>query len=89
MPLYEYIDETTGRHVEMFMPVGERDCVPTNLKRIQVPGRVGYVTGLTDPTSADRSVPRAFRDLEQTMPAHEISRQSGFTVNQIKQIWGM
>lgn len=47
----------------------------------------GFRRGAPDPTSAEVAVPRAFRQLEQTVPAREIERQSGFKVKQIKKAW--
>jgi hypothetical protein len=47
----------------------------------------GIRSGAKDPTSAEVAVPRAFRQLEQTMPAREIERQCGFKVKAIKKTW--
>lgn len=47
----------------------------------------GVRRGARDPQSADVAVPRAFRQLEQTLPAREIERQCGFKVKQIKKAW--
>lgn len=37
----------------------------------------------------EKSVPKAFKDLEQKMPADRIARDAGFSVKQIKKIWNM
>lgn len=89
MPLYDYIDKDTGGTVELFRPVELRDCVPDRFERIQVPARVGTVRGLKDPKSAEGSVPRALKELEQTVSHGEIARQSGFSTERMKQIWGI
>ncbi len=47
----------------------------------------GFRSGAKDPQSAEVAVPRAFRQLEQTLPSAEIERQSGFTAKKIKQAW--
>jgi len=47
----------------------------------------GFRGGAKDPTCAEVAVPRAFKQLEQTLPAREIARQSGFSVNHIKKTW--
>ena len=47
----------------------------------------GFRRGAADPTSAAVAVPRAFRQLEHTMPLREIERQSGFKAKQIKKVW--
>lgn len=47
----------------------------------------GFGQGAKDPQSAEVAVPRAFRELEQTTPASEIERQSGFKASRIKRAW--
>jgi hypothetical protein len=91
MPLYQYLDEA-GRTVELMRPVAERDLVPPGLRRITVPVRVGIAgtsNDLKEPGSAEDAIPRAYREMEQTMPAREIVRESGFTIDQVKAAWNM
>lgn len=47
----------------------------------------GFAQGAKDPQCAEVAVPRAFRELEQTTPASEIERQSGFKAAKIKRAW--
>lgn len=47
----------------------------------------GFRRGAKDPMCAEVAVPRAFRQLEQTLPVREIERQSGFKVKAIKKAW--
>lgn len=89
MPTYEYQDTRTGETVELVRTVAERDNVPNHLKRLTVPRRVAVKFGLLAEIDADNSVPKAFRDLEQTMPAREIARQAGFSIDHIKRVWAM
>lgn len=49
----------------------------------------GVNTKAGDPHVPAQAVPRAFKDLEQTVPASKIARDSGFSVRQIKRIWNM
>ena len=49
----------------------------------------GFNTKTTDPTLPQNSVPRAFKELEQTQSASTIARDSGFSVKKIKKIWNM
>lgn len=89
MPLYEYEDVKTGQRVELWRHVDDRDRVDKGLRRV-IPlatGRGLFTGRAKDPTSADVAVPRAFRELEQTMPREQIERQSGFSVGQIKKVW--
>lgn len=87
MPLYEYEDLANGGTVELCRPVAGRDDVPGHLRRITVPRRLGVLLGAVAESDADRAVPKAFRELEQTMPAREIARQTGFSVDHIKRVW--
>lgn len=92
MPVYQYIDTEHNRTIELVRPVPERDLVPAGLKRIQVPQRVaigGTSSSPTDPQSADAQVRKGFRDLETKMSAKEIAREGGFSVETIKQTWGI
>lgn len=91
MPVYQYNCED-GRLVELVRCVAERDQVPAGLTRICVPIRIG-IAGTTcdklEPGSAVEAVPRAFRKLEEKVPAREIARESGFSVDTIKKVWSM
>jgi len=92
VPVYQYFDEEKRRIVEFVRPIAERDCVPAGLKRIPIPQRIaicGTSSSPIDPTSADSQVPKAFRDLEQKIPAREIVKESGFSIEKVKEVWGM
>lgn len=89
MPIYEYEDKRTGRRCELARPMRFRDDCPPNLRRV-----VGCVSrprigraGLADPSTADVAVPRALKQLEQTMTTSELARQTGFSVKEMKRIW--
>ncbi len=60
--------------------------MPANLKRITAPQTV-RVLGGRDPAEPEQAVPKALRQMEEKMPAAEIVRESGFTVEQYKRIW--
>jgi len=89
MPVYQYLDTTNNETVEMIRTVAERDNVPPNYKRVTVPQRVVVCGAARDPYIADTQVPRAFRQLEEKVSAREIVRESGFSVEEVKQVWGM
>ena len=66
----------------------QRDVPMSGIDEIIASGRApGFHQGAKDPTSAEVAVPRAFRQLEQTMPAREIERQSGHSLRTIKKAW--
>ena len=91
MPIYEYEDRLTGERVEMFKPVRERyDCPPNLMPVISLPGRprIGK-GGLPDPSHADQSVPRAFKECEQRIGTSETCRQAGYSAKQIKKAWNI
>ena len=89
MPLYEYEDLKTGERVELCRAVERRDEVPPNLRRITVPKRLGVLMGALSDSDVDRAAPRAFRQLEDTMNAKDIARQTGFSIDQIRRAWAM
>jgi hypothetical protein len=89
MPTYQYFDEEKRRIVEFQRPVAERDLVPAGLKRITVPERISIAGSSMDEHSAPYQVPKAFKQLEQKVPAAEIVREGGFSIDRIKQIWNM
>lgn len=89
MPIYEYEDVNTGERVEMFKPVRERyNCPPNLMPVISLPGRpkIGRA-GLPDPSQAEQSIPRAFKECEQKLGTSETCRLSGFTHKQIRKAW--
>lgn len=87
MPIYEYLNTETGKIEERWLPVERRDDVPEHLKRVEVPRRLGFVAGLTDPIDSDVSVPKAFRQLEDSVDYREIEKQSGFSKDEIRRVW--
>ena len=86
MPVYEYVKVSTGAVIEFVVPVADRDQVPGH-KRITVPRRINVVSGAPDPTLPGQAVPRALKELEGTINHREIARQSGFSTEQMKQVW--
>lgn len=89
MPVYEYTDTRTGKIVEEVHTIAERDNVPPHLKRITVPRTLDVVGFRTDPESADGTVPKAFKQLEESKHHSDIARETGFTVDQIKKTWAI
>ena len=60
------------------------------LREILATGQApGVNTKAADPSSAVRSVPRAFKDLEQTMAADRIAKAAGHSIKEIKQVWNI
>lgn len=91
MPIYEYENLTTGEIIEAFRPVRRRNVCPPNTVRLMSrtgKPRVGK-EGLADPSTADVAVPRALKQLEETVPADRIERESGFSAKTLKRVWGM
>lgn len=93
MPIYEYQDRITGERVERFAPrplsLRERyNCPPNLMPMISLPGRprIGRA-GLPDPSLAEQSIPRAFKECEQKLGTSETRRLSGFTPKQIRKAW--
>jgi hypothetical protein len=89
MPVYQYQDRESGAVQDLLKPVAERDNVPPHLKRITVPARLVVVGAAADPDDIDTRAARGFRQLEDTMPAREIARQSGFSVDHIRKTWNL
>lgn len=90
MPLYEFENVTTGERREEFRHVKDRDQAPTGFRRISACRTATIIPGaVLDPTSADAAVPRAFKELEQTMSTSEIERRTGYKRGQIKKIWNL
>lgn len=92
MPVYQYTDKRTGKLVELYRTVELRDNVSANLVRVTVPTRIGIAgtsSSPLDPATAAVQVPNAYKQMEEKVPAHEIVRESGFSIDQVKRIWGM
>jgi len=89
MPIYQYRDQETGRIVELIRSVTNRDRAPEGFSRITVPQRVGVIRGMMDPETPDAAIPRALKDLEQTVDHRAIARGSGFSTRQLKEIWAV
>jgi hypothetical protein len=88
MPIYEYEEVTTGKRIELFQPVSRRNHAPDGFRRVISTCPGGLFTGrAADPTSADVAVPRAFKQLEQTMPRDRIERDCGFSAKELKRVW--
>lgn len=87
MPLYEYENTLTGKLVELSRPMRLRDDCPPHLKRVigRTSCRVG--PGAPDPSHADQAVPRALREIEQTMGPGQLEHQTGFSKKQLRKIW--
>jgi hypothetical protein len=87
MPLYDYQNQA-GERRELFRPIHQRDDAPMGFWRVLSVSHRGRFTGKqADPTTADAAVPRAFKQLEQTLPREQIEKQSGFSVRELKQTW--
>jgi hypothetical protein len=92
MPLYQYRDKRRGTVVELIRPVSQRDLVPAGLERISVPERLsifGTSSDRVDPRSADAQVPKAYRQLEEQTAGREFLKESGFSTDDVKRVWGM
>lgn len=87
MPLYQYTDGDVV--VELIRSVAERDECPRGFRRITVPQRVGVARGLIDPETPDAAVPRALKEYEQIKGHDAIARETGFSTQQMKRIWGL
>lgn len=90
MPLYEYDDLTTGRTIELVMPVAERDTVPPHLCRRTVPSKIGLMMGARCQTDSDQAALPAFRQIEEQLGSHSkeiIEKETGFTREQLKREW--
>ena len=90
MPVYQYEDKE-GRVVELVRPIAERDSAPRGFKRISVPGRVAVFGTSSDPleeSCADAAVPRALKALDN-QTVHKMVKESGFSVNKFKEVWGL
>lgn len=87
MPIYTYENSATGERVDVAMSVRQRNFYQPGWRRVLEPGRLCVKNDTVDPNSADGAVPKALRELEMTMPAREIARQSGFSIEHLKKTW--
>jgi len=90
MPIYQY-RERGGGVVELFRSIEQRDQVPPFLKRISVPQRVALFGTSNEPkeeSSADAAVPKAFKELSNR-EVNRFVKESGFTVDKVKEVWGL
>ena len=96
MPLYEFEERATGRRVELFRAIAERDLAPDGFKRVVcgMPAivKAAHVGGLytgraQDPGSAVLAVPRALKELEEKHSADRIARDAGFSVRTLQETW--
>ena len=89
MPIYVFENER-GEVREEFRTVARRNDVPPGWRRITACRTATVIPGaVLDPTSADAAVPRAFKELEATMPVAEIERRTGYSRNKIKETWNI
>ncbi len=89
MPLYVF-ENARGEQREEFRTVARRDEAPAGFRRVAACRTATIIPGaVLDPTSADAAVPRAFKELEQTMPADQIERVTGYSPRKIKEVWNM
>lgn len=94
MPLYDY-ENAKGERVELERTIAERDCAPEGFRRVlstpassrRAPMSNLFTGQAGDPGEAVRAVPRAFKELEESMPADRIARAAGFSVKTIKRAW--
>lgn len=89
MPLYDYENTKTGELVELYRPIAERDAVPAELRRFQVPCRIGlpFASTAVDPQCADVAVPRALKQMEITMGTRQLENAMGKSPGELKKIW--
>lgn len=86
MPNYEYIEEVTGRRVEMIVPVAERDAVPGH-RRVFAAPRVAAIGLAQDPNDLGAQMRQSMKDLETRYGADRVVRESGFSAETLKQTW--
>lgn len=86
MPSYDYIEEKTGERVEFIVPIAERDAVPGH-RRLQVPPRLNTVGLAEDVLTQEYGVREGLKAMEHRYGADRIARESGFSVNDLKQTW--
>jgi hypothetical protein len=93
MPVYEYIDERTGRTVIRVSKVSERDCVPPNLKRVRVPRSVVFggsrLGEEQDPCHVYQAGKKGLREIEIAMGTSETVRKVGFSRDHLRRVWNV
>lgn len=90
MPLYQY-HGPGGEVLELQRPVADRDRCPPGFRRVTVPQRValfGTSNDFQEESSAAAAVPKAFKELSNN-EVNRFVKESGFSVNQVKEIWGL
>lgn len=90
MPLYQY-ENRTGEVLELQRPVADRDVCPPGFRRVTCPRSVtvfGTSSDRLDPRAAVATVPAAFKELSNNQ-VNGFVKESGFTVDKVKQVWGM
>lgn len=88
MPTYDFVDTRTGQLVERTVALAQLDALPAHLQRITV-NAVGIQRGTPDPNTPEVAVPRALKQIEQTIPADAIARGMQRSVTGIKKVWAI
>lgn len=83
MPIYEYLDQVSGRIVERFVPVAERDNWPG---RLTAPRRVA-VCPRGRPSQEAEAMAGLYK-VEQQMGTGVFGKGFPFTVEQTRKAWG-
>lgn len=86
MPLYDFIDESTGQKVELLVPIAQRDQVPGH-RRLAVPPRLNTVGFAEDIHSQAYGARKGLKEMESAYGRDRIVRDTGFSVNQLRQTW--
>lgn len=86
MPNYEYIEEVSGRRVEIIVPIAERDQVPGH-RRVAVPPRVNAVGFAEDIHSQSYGVRQGLKDMETRYGADRIRREADAPLSELKKVW--
>lgn len=86
MPSYDYIEEGTGRTVELIVPIARRDAVPGH-RRVAVPPRVNAVGFAPDIHSQAYGVRQGLQDMETRYGADRIRRETGLSPRQLANVW--
>lgn len=87
MPIYE-CETAAGVRVEVWRPVSLRDDLPAGYRRV-MPSRLGVIVGegTPDPGAVAQAVPRALKQIEQTMGHDRMAAGTGFSTKQMKRVW--
>ncbi len=86
MPLYDFINESTGERVEFIVPIAQRDAVPGH-RRIAVPPRLNTVGFAEDIHSQAYGVRQGLKHMEDTLGRDRIQRESGMSVRDLSAAW--